>query len=293
MSSTSEAAAVVALADAAAAPAPLPDLGATLVRHRDGAVVLHHETAQKTPNAKRGTATLGTVDDLLSYVARHKTDATTLWVPDETDPTGYVVAILDDHGDTNAGWGAHAAQVALRHTPEWNAWTRASGSMMDQNTFAEFLEDNALDIDEPSPATLLEIATTFQSRTSTDFEAVTHLDSGAMQVKFAETTSAKAGKYGSVEIPKTFTILVAPYVGEARYRLTARLRHRARGGDLKLGFILDRPHVVIRDALGKIRDRIIAAGHDHTYVGSPIAGPRVRRLRNHADTYQGSDPDFY
>lgn len=283
LTTTPEAQIVADLARSASKPVALEDLGATLVRHGETATIVQHERVQATPAAKRGNANVGTVDDLLAYTAAHKTDGTTLWVPGEDNPTGSLVAVLDDH-HAEPGWGSHRVQHDLRHSPEWLIWTRASGSMMGQVEFAEFLEENALDIEDPSPATLLEVATTFQANTSTAFESAVRLDSGNVQVKFEETGRAQAGKYGAVEIPKTFSILVAPYVGEAAYRMTARLRHRASGGKLTLGFILDRPHVVLRDALGKIADRVRDAGHGPTYIGNPIStanrGPQSPHTEN-------------
>lgn len=58
----------------------------------------------------------------------------------------------------------------------------------------------------------------------------------------------------------------APFIGEDRYRIAARFRFRVNGGQLKLGYVLDRPQSVLRDALDGVAERI-AEQFPRTYVG--------------------------
>jgi hypothetical protein len=63
---------------------------------------------------------------------------------------------------------------------------------------------------------------------------------------------------------------LAPFVGEDAYRISARLRYRIRGGDLLLGYRLDRPADVLRDAVDGIADRLGQRFTlDRVFVGRP------------------------
>ena len=78
-----------------------------------------------------------------------------------------ISAVLDYHqtGEPQSPrWGSHRLMLTLRFTEEWKTWTGKNGVKMTQAEFAEFLEDNALDIIEPSSATMVECASTLQYR---------------------------------------------------------------------------------------------------------------------------------
>ena len=79
---------------------------------------------------------------------------------------------------------------------------------------------------------------------------------------------AAAGRSGQIEVPSTFVLMVAPFIGEEDVQLAARLRFRVGGGRLTLGYVLDRPHVAVRDALERITDRL-SEKFPNTYVGEP------------------------
>lgn len=204
------------------------------------------------PARKRGKVTLHTGDAFAGYVNHHKiSDATALYADVEARR---IVAVLDDHisGDTSAGWGEHRAVLALRHTPEWKAWADRNGRLMSQVQFAEHVEDNILDIVEPAGADLLELAQTFQATTKVAFKSSQRLSSGEQQLTYVEEVDAKAGAKGDIVIPAEFVLALAPFEGCDTYRVTARLRYRINGGELAIGYVLNRPEDVVRDAFDQI-----------------------------------------
>jgi hypothetical protein len=77
---------------------------------------------------------------------------------------------------------------------------------MSQAQFAEHLEDMAHTIVEPSAADLLEVAKTFQAKRNVDFSQAVRLDSGDVELSYAETTTAKVGTKGHIEVPSVFTL---------------------------------------------------------------------------------------
>lgn len=227
------------------------------------------------PERKTGSVKLHDLDSLIGYVSHHHDAAhTTLYV----DANKYrVEAVINDHAGTDEppAFRDHRAALDLQTTPEWDAWVSRNGQLMGQIAFAEFIEDNAKDVQSPEPATLLEIAQTFQSKSEVNFRSTVRLQSGAVQVTYSEDVTAQAGTSGTLEIPDTFELALKPFVGGARYGVVAKLRWRCSGGDLKLGYKLERIEDVIRYAL--VEDETdgvvpkLRAEFDRVYLGVPFA----------------------
>lgn len=219
------------------------------------------------PVRKTGVYCPATVGALIAYVGKHATDATTVWV----HPTsGLVTAILDDNGDT-PGYRDHRAVLILAKTPEWIYWAAKDSAMSGQEEFAEHIEGGLEEIQVPDAATMLEIAQSFHATSSAAFRSSKRLTSGEQQFQYDEEITAAAGAKGDLTIPTTILLAVAPFIAEQPYKLTARLRFRLSAGRLTLGYVLDRPDSVIRDALEGVAERI-AEKFPNTYVGdAPVA----------------------
>lgn len=157
-----------------------------------------------------------------------------------------------------AGWGDHTARLVLKASPEWLKWVQASGRLMDQATFAEFIEDNAQNIVEPSSAEILEIAQSLQVKRGVAFESGQRLADGNVQFGYREETTATAGSAGQLSIPATLTLALRPFDGGEAYKVTAHFRYRLQGSQLTLGFKLQEPTKIREDAFteiaGGIRD---------------------------------------
>lgn len=215
------------------------------------------------PARKRGTVRLATVDALIAYVTRHRTEGTELYV----HPTsGRVVAVLDDHAEEAAGHGQHRAELNLLTTDEWAFWAANDGKLLTQQAFAEHVEDGGRELIEPDPATMLELATSFHAKSKVNFRQASRLDNGNVQLTYEEDTTASAGAKGQLTVPTEFKLAIAPFVGEERYAVSARLRWQLRDGQLTLGYKLDRPDAVVRDALGGVAARL-AEQFEHVYTG--------------------------
>ncbi len=220
-----------------------------------------------TPKRAKGTVTAQTVDDFARYVARHDTqDGTTVWVDMDTHR---VVGVLDDHGQETPGWGEHRAVLQLKATDQWAHWTKLDGRLVDQETFAEHIEDGQREIVEPDPLFMLEIAQTMQGHTKADWKSARRLQDGRVSFGYHEDATATAGGNGELEIPATFKLGIAPFLGEESYGLTARLRWRVNGGNLQIGYKLDRPGDVVRDAIDHIADRLAHQFAERVFIGKP------------------------
>jgi uncharacterized protein YfdQ (DUF2303 family) len=206
------------------------------------------------PRRTRGHATVNDPEDFCAYVQRLEGTATTLWADEDAHT---VTAVFNDHQETddgvaegNAGWRDHTATLRLKVDRDWAAWMDHDAKLGGQEWFAEFLEDNARSIVDPDAATMYEVARSFQARSNADFSRVIRVDNGDVQMTWNEQTDAKvtSATKGTFEVPATFTVRLAPFVGTPMQELTARLRWRLRDGQLAIGYQLLRPDLVVREA---------------------------------------------
>jgi uncharacterized protein YfdQ (DUF2303 family) len=220
------------------------------------------------PSRKTGLYRPATVEAFSEYVGEHlDADASTIWV----HPTsGRVVAILDDHHPEDAGWREWRVDLQLAHTAEWNYWIAQDRKMLSQVDFAEHIEGGLEEIAVPDGADLLEIAQTFQMTSGANFRSSVRLATGQQQFQYDEEGTATAGLTGQLKVPTQILLVIAPFFGEQPSRINARLRFRLNSGKLTLGYMLDRPEVIIRDALEKVAETL-AEKFAHTYVGDAPA----------------------
>jgi uncharacterized protein YfdQ (DUF2303 family) len=155
------------------------------------------------------------------------------------------------------GWGDHRADFVLAVTPEWSRWLSYNRKELKQTQFAEFLEDNRADVIEPAGITLLEIAQTLQVKSEVSFKSGLRLSNGQVQLNYVEEIQGRGGVDGTLAIPETFKLALAPFVGmSAKYEVSARLRYRQNQGKLTFEYQLDRPHKVVEAAFKELRDVI-------------------------------------
>lgn len=236
----------------------------------DGAAhkIVDPEQFLEGPRRAKGTVAPQTVDDLARYVQRHDdTTQTTVWV----DADGQAVtAVLNDHPAGGAAWGDHRATLKLKPTPEWQRWVALDGKLVDQEQFAEHIELGLPEIVDPDGATMLEIAQSIEGSKSADFKAGHRLQDGSVAIEYVETTAAKAGQKGELDIPARFRLAIAPFLGEEPAEISARFRYRIRGSGLVLGYLLERPELVVRQCVDNIADRLAGTfGQERVFVGRP------------------------
>jgi uncharacterized protein YfdQ (DUF2303 family) len=254
-STTSDTQAIIDAALAAAEPSSLEagDVASIIVPAGASLQVLDLEDKLPNPRRKRGESTFFDAPSIVAYVNRHKTEATVLYMNDD----GYrVVAVLNGHAADEPGWGDHRAVLKLRRTDAWSRWLGKDDQLMDQESFAEHIERNVIDIHEPAGADLLELAQTFQATTKAEFRSAKQLANGERQFQFSEEVSAAGGRNGEITIPKEFVLGIAPFEGTDPYKVRARLRYRLRDGRLTIGFVLDNPKDVERQAFREIAQAV-------------------------------------
>lgn len=263
-----EAAAVAEITRASCEPQQLdPDVPQALVIPADARVELPDLTAWRArPTRKTGLYRPGTVEALDAYVRNHlDVDHTTVWVH---PITGVVEAVLDDNAAAEPAWGQHRARLALTLTPEWRYWLDADGKMLQQYEFAEHIEGGLQQIEQPDAADVLELAQSFHATNNATFRSSLRLASGEQQFAYDEELQASAGRTGQMTVPTVMVLLLAPFLGEDEQQVTARFRFRLNSGKLLLGYKLDQPEKILRDAIEQIADRI-RASFPRVYIGEP------------------------
>lgn len=174
---------------------------------------------------------------------------------DET--TLKVLAVLDYHGagEGSPRWGQHRLTLGLRQSEEWKIWAGHSNKQMTQQSFAEFLEQNSLDVTKPTPADMMEIASDLQATTEVEFGSGLRQQDGQVRFKYTEAVRATVGG-GQVSVPERFTIQIPAFVGGERVPMDALLRFRVKEGKLTFWYTLVRPEEVIRNAFIEARNAI-------------------------------------
>jgi uncharacterized protein YfdQ (DUF2303 family) len=202
----------------------------------------------------------------VAYVNRHRLPGTEVFAHTSSSS---VIAVIDSHEGTDhlPGWQKHKLTLGLEHSKAWLAWTaRDLGAVerawMDQQQFAEFIEERALDVIEPDHARLIELATKFEATTKVEFGSAVRLDNGEVKFEYTETVGPRKGNKGGIDLPKELKLGLRPYIGGPIYYVFASLRYRIRGEGLVLGIALQRPENILEaafaDIVSEIRDGIEA-----------------------------------
>ncbi|MFZ0269911.1 DUF2303 family protein [Caulobacter sp.] len=203
------------------------------------------ENGRKTlaPDHTRQAVTLQTLASLTAYGIKFKTPTTTLFADVDSNT---IVAALDYHGPDKAQLVAHVAEVVLPFSMEWVLWNDIDNKMMDQLTFARFIEENAYDIISPIGADLLEAVKDMQSIQGAEFKGRVKTESDNVNFDYSENTQTGSAR-GDLSVPKQFILNIPVYFGDSPTPLTANLRHRVENGKLLLGIALHRKEHVRQD----------------------------------------------
>lgn len=254
---TTEAEVVATLAQQASTPEKLaPGELYAVADHNGGTKLISTDEYAETPRHPSGTRTVTDAASFVGYVLRHGLAGTEVYAHTNSSS---VVAVIDSHEGASGepGWQKHKLTLALEHTKAWIAWAaRDLGAnpkaWMDQQEFAEFIEDRALDVIEPDHARLIELATKFEASTKVEFGSAVRLDNGEVKFEYSETVGPRKGTKGEIDLPKELKLGLRPYIGGPIYYVWAQLRYRIRPEGLVLGYALQRPENILEAAFADI-----------------------------------------
>ncbi|MBQ1443803.1 MAG: DUF2303 family protein [Cutibacterium sp.] len=249
---------------AATADALLPGMVYALLDEDGGIRIADTDAYAPRPRRKSGLTRVSTAESFIEYLDKHG-------ISGETEVTGlpeaaHFKATIDAGTDRLPGWEDQKVVLQLREAPEWERWNYQSGTFTGQEEFAEFIENNAVNIVEPSSAEILEIASSLQVRRGVEFESATRLATGDVQFGYRETSTASAGTAGQLSIPERFTLALRRFDGGETYKVDALFRWRLRGKDLSLGYKLQNAEKITTDAFDSIAEGIAEHSRSSGYL---------------------------
>lgn len=207
-----------------------PDV--VIVASNNGRETIDLERYAAHPRRAKGNVVLRDKASFVTYVKAHSTPETIILADDRV-----VTAVLNHHEPVQAGalpgWSDYRATLELKYTPAWTGWTGMASQLIEQQTFAEWLEERALDVISPPGGELLELVTNLKAHMNVTFEKALNLSNGQVQLVYREELTGAGAAKGAMEIPGTFKLGLQVFAGGDRYEVTALLRWRLSAGEIK------------------------------------------------------------
>lgn len=199
------------------------------------------------PLITRRTVNLSDVASFIGYIGKFKTAGSAIFAG-VTSYNMTMQAIFDYHEKDQPRNCAHSAIFKPPLSEQWTRWTGISGKPKTQVEFAHFIEENIIDVRDPSAAALMEVAMSLEAKKDGHFKSGVRLADGSFQLSYSEDITAQAGG-GKVEIPKSLTLGIPIFDGGDLYEVSAMFRYRITAdGKLALIVELHRPKFIFDDA---------------------------------------------
>lgn len=232
-----------------------------------------HRTALEfmAPTRRRGTARLRDLDSLCLWANRFKSSNSVLFA-DPTMTAPRLTCIADYHvegpesveptGDPHARHCAHRGVYDFPVSDEWKAWTQHTREAMDKDALGDFIETNAKDIMDPTPAIidgkptatleswetrmidtadriggrfgqlvqLLQISRRFQVYEASELTVTGNRDTGEQSIQFLNEHKDAEGK--PLRTPNLLIIAIPVFLNGPLYRMAVRFQYRKAGASV-------------------------------------------------------------
>lgn len=261
------------------------------------------------PARRKGTAHLDDLQSLIDWANRFKGPTSTLFAkPDMAKPT--LTCIADYHaegpadstnqnGDPTARHCHHRAVYDFPLSEEWKAWMGISGNPIEKDALGEFIEAQAKDIMDPTPAVLegkesdknqkwenrliqtatkiegrygqlnqlLAMSKQFQVFETSNLQVKTNRDTGEQEIQFLNEHKAADGK--PLNIPNLIIIAIPVFMGGAPYRMPVRFRYRKIGGSVRFLMSIYNPEKAFEAAFREAVTKATEKTKLPVFMGSP------------------------
>lgn len=216
------------------------------------AAVENLERLLPAPVRARAEIDAKSAETLSAYIVRFKTDATAIFA----DQAAFkIVGIIDYHSPDRPAFREHRVSYAAPRSLEWTTWRTSSSKKMSQADFAQFIEDNVVDIRSPAGADVLEVARGLKAKKAVSFASAIRLSDGSQEFTYNETVQGAISR-GKLKVPEEFTLGIPVFFGGELYEVKARLRYRIDGGQLWLWYELYRPEHIEKDAFEAVCEQV-------------------------------------
>lgn len=211
------------------------EAGFVVLTHRDdeGFETIDLSPYRNNPRRQQGFIRVNTAQAFVDYVQRFGPDIapSTVIVADRRQ----VTAVFNHHSTLGVpGWGDWGVILDLQYTPSWTGWSGFAGNYQTQESLANWLEENALDVIEPAAGTLLDIITNLDLTSQSKVQRRVNLQNGSVRFYFDEDFLPAGGtedEHGTVTVPKGFTIRTQVFVDGPSFEIPILLRYRVKGGE--------------------------------------------------------------
>jgi uncharacterized protein YfdQ (DUF2303 family) len=225
------------------------------------------------PRRLVGTAIHQELESFIAHAVRFKDENSVVFADVASVK---LTAVFDYHQAAGAPrWGGHRSVYACPLSREWKVWTENNERTFTQEKFAQFLEDNQVDICSPdadsgekslfaAPAAMIEMARKLTLNLVGEFKREINPTTG-------ESTLINKAEHGSgsTKIPVGFILGIPVFEAGEAYRLEARLRFSMPEGKPTFSYSLYQPDAVKRDAFGKVRADVAAGTQLPVFAGTP------------------------
>jgi uncharacterized protein YfdQ (DUF2303 family) len=270
----------------ALAPAQMVDVGGRSVLVVQSGQQVHEvkkylDTYLTNPERRTGTARLDSLESFSAFALKFKDDGSVIYA-DRNVPS--LTFIEDYNTASQPRFGEHRGSYAFPLSDEWALWTTTNRRMMDQKTFAEFVEARISDVSDavsPSgraaefankcgvhysgPSILLDVSKGMELNANIQIKQARKLQSGESEFSYVESHESK----GFLKIPGAFLIAIPVFRGGACYEIPVRLRYRVDGGAVKWFFELHRPEVFFDHAFTEACTKAGEATTLPVFMGAP------------------------
>ena len=259
-----------------AVPVELDDLSRTpskvaatpyLVPTTHRMVLVATEQFHDVPDRATGTVHVRDLRSFVDYFGKHASPTAEIHADHERH---LITGILNAPAGGEPSFRDLRVVLDLKLSKALQRWIAIDGKQLDQDAFAEFVEDNALDIVEPSSSTMLDISTTLIAKKGLDFEQSVSLHNGQRVFQYKETIGATAGARGELTIPQAISLALVPFEGGDAFKVDARFRFRILQSGLKFIVKLDNLDRVLESAFDGLVDNIAQGLTEHQLI---VQGP--------------------
>lgn len=233
MEHTPEATIIASLAQKAATPARFAENGIPLVALAEGIALHSLERLNDYPSRAQARVVLTTLADHIAYIKAQRyeddDDQNTVLFADRHQLRFHT--ILDYHIAGTPSWLDHSLTTTLALSKQLQTWNTRAGVWMPQEQFAEFLDENLGDIQEPTPAEVLDFVECLQCTRKESFRSAMNQTTGEVQFVWEKANSTDERH----NIVRDFTLGIPVWHRGDAFAIKARLQHRIAEKDGKAG----------------------------------------------------------
>ncbi len=242
------------------------------------------------PKRRKGTSAMQDLDSFVAMTNRFKSDFSAVFGTCNAESADLSLTTVFDYHDPSENKDGiprfmdHKCIYRFPVSDEWKAWMSMNDNWLDQNQFAEFLEEHIIDVAAPpafdskpdmtefdkhllnlvstleskftGPSGILELSRGLIIRTEEKFESRQKLSTGELSITFSNEHRDEQG--GKLKVPDLFLINIPVFKNGANYLIPVRLRFRKDGAKLVWKFLLHRTELIVNHAFeegcAKVKD---------------------------------------